>query len=95
MARLRTAAGESLLALQIRLMSWLRLVWRKWKRAAADLAAGPPRRDRNGGLLTFREFASQPPTRCWPRTGALSPQVLRLKIEVYDPGVHYQQVRDA
>ena len=28
-------------------------------------------------------------------TGALSPQVLALKIEVYDPVVHYQQVRDA
>jgi outer membrane protein len=28
-------------------------------------------------------------------TGALSPQVLGLKIEVYDPVVHYQQVRDA
>ena len=27
-------------------------------------------------------------------TGALSPQVLGLKIEVYDPVVHYQQVRD-
>ena len=26
-------------------------------------------------------------------TGALSPQVLALKIEVYDPA-HYQQVRD-
>jgi outer membrane protein len=28
-------------------------------------------------------------------TGALSPQVLGLKIKVYDPVVHYQQVRDA
>ena len=28
-------------------------------------------------------------------TGALSPQVLGLRIEVYDPVVHYQQVRDA
>jgi outer membrane protein len=28
-------------------------------------------------------------------TGALSPQVLRLKIQVYDPTAHYQQVRDA
>ena len=28
-------------------------------------------------------------------TGALSPQILGLKIEVYDPVVHYQQVRDA
>src|SRR5262249_25488925 len=28
-------------------------------------------------------------------TGALSPQVLGLKIQVYDPIVHYQQVRDA
>ena len=27
-------------------------------------------------------------------TGALSPQVLALKIEVYDPVTHYQQVRD-
>ncbi len=28
-------------------------------------------------------------------TGALSPQILGLKIEVYDPMIHYQQVRDA
>jgi outer membrane protein len=28
-------------------------------------------------------------------TGALSPQVLGLRIQVYDPIVHYQQVRDA
>ena len=28
-------------------------------------------------------------------TGALSPQILALKIEVYDPVTHYQQVRDA
>ncbi len=28
-------------------------------------------------------------------TGALSPQILSLKIETYDPTVHYQQVRDA
>jgi len=28
-------------------------------------------------------------------TGALSPQVLGLRIEVYDPVTHYQQVRDA
>ena len=28
-------------------------------------------------------------------TGALSPQVLGLRIEVYDPGTHYHQVRDA
>jgi outer membrane protein len=28
-------------------------------------------------------------------TGALSPQALGLRIEVYDPVVHYQQVRDA
>ncbi len=28
-------------------------------------------------------------------TGALSPQILGLKIQVYDPVVHYQQVRDA
>jgi len=27
-------------------------------------------------------------------TGALSAQVLALKIEVYDPVTHYQQVRD-
>jgi outer membrane protein len=26
-------------------------------------------------------------------TGALSPQVLALKIEVHDPVVHYRQVR--
>jgi outer membrane protein len=28
-------------------------------------------------------------------TGALSAQILALKIEVYDPVIHYQQVRDA
>src|SRR5437764_3526338 len=28
-------------------------------------------------------------------TGALSPQILGLRIEVYDPVIHYQQVRDA
>jgi outer membrane protein len=28
-------------------------------------------------------------------TGALSPQILGLKIQVYDPMVHYQQIRDA
>ena len=28
-------------------------------------------------------------------TGSLSPQILGLKIKVYDPVVHYQQVRDA
>ena len=28
-------------------------------------------------------------------TGALSPQILGLRIEVYDPVTHYQQVRDA
>jgi outer membrane protein len=27
--------------------------------------------------------------------GSLSPQVLGLNTEVYDPMVHYQQVRDA
>jgi outer membrane protein len=27
--------------------------------------------------------------------GGLSPQILGLPIEVYDPTVHYQQVRDA
>jgi outer membrane protein len=28
-------------------------------------------------------------------TGALSPQVLGLRVQVYDPTVHYHQVRDA
>ena len=32
-------------------------MWLKWTRAAADSAVRLPRRDRNGGLLTFREFA--------------------------------------
>jgi len=27
--------------------------------------------------------------------GSLSPQILGLKIQVYDPVVHYQQVRDS
>jgi outer membrane protein len=26
--------------------------------------------------------------------GSLSPQILRLRTETYDPMVHYQQVRD-
>src|SRR6516162_2096034 len=53
MARLRTAAGESPLALRITFMSWLRLVRRKWTRAAADSAVAAARRGRNGGLLTL------------------------------------------
>jgi outer membrane protein len=28
-------------------------------------------------------------------TGALSPQVLKLRIQTYDPVVHYHQVRDS
>src|SRR5215471_13584324 len=54
MARLRTAAGESPLALRITFMSRLRLVRRKWTRAAADSAVAAARRGRNGGLLTLR-----------------------------------------
>ena len=27
--------------------------------------------------------------------GSLSPQILGLRIQVYDPMVHYQQIRDA
>ncbi len=27
--------------------------------------------------------------------GSLSPQILGLRIEIYDPMVHYQQIRDA
>src|SRR6516164_3588189 len=57
MARLRTAAGESPLALRITFMSWLRLVRRKWTRAAADSAVAAARRGRNGGLLTYRARA--------------------------------------
>jgi hypothetical protein len=53
MARLRTAAGESPLALRIKFMSWLPLVRRKWTRAAADSAVAAARRGRNGGLLTL------------------------------------------
>src|SRR5262245_23287815 len=54
MARLRTAAGESPLALRITFMSWLRPVRRKCKRAAAVSAVAAARRGRNGGLLTLR-----------------------------------------
>src|SRR6516225_11029459 len=54
MAPLRTAAGESPLALRLRFMSWLRPVRRKWTRAAADSAVASARRGRNGGLLTLR-----------------------------------------
>src|SRR5215831_19375741 len=53
MARLRTAAGESPLALRLRFMSWLRPVRRKWTRAAADSAVAAARCGRNGGLLTL------------------------------------------
>src|SRR5262245_39768977 len=41
---------ESVLALQTSLMSQPWLVWRKWRRAAADSAVRLPRRGRNGGL---------------------------------------------
>ena len=54
MARLRTAAGESPLALRFTFRSRLRLVRRKWTRAAADSAVASARRGRNGGLLTLR-----------------------------------------
>src|SRR5215467_3325677 len=59
MARLRTAAGESPLALRFTFMSRLRLVRRKWTRAAADSAVASARRGRNGGLLTLRRFACE------------------------------------
>src|SRR6516165_5386331 len=51
MARLRTAAGESPLALRFTFMSRLRLVRRKWTRAAADSAVAAARRGRNGGFI--------------------------------------------
>src|SRR5262245_10324268 len=59
MAHLRTAAGESPLALRITFMSWLRPVRRKWTRAAADSAVAAARCGRNGGLLTLRRFACE------------------------------------
>src|SRR5262249_26812824 len=59
MARLRTAADESPLALRFTFMSWLRPVRRKWTRAAAVSAVAPARRGRNGGLLTLRRFACE------------------------------------
>ncbi len=43
MVRLRTAAGESPLALRITFMSWLPLVRRKWTHAAADSAVAAAR----------------------------------------------------
>jgi hypothetical protein len=59
MARLHSAAGESVLALQIRLTSWLWLVRRKWRGCAADSAVRLSRDNRNGGLLTLRELVPQ------------------------------------
>src|SRR5215472_11250148 len=59
MARLRTAADESPLALRFTFMSRLRPVRRKWTRAAAVSAVAPTRRGRNGGLLTLRRFACE------------------------------------
>src|SRR6516164_9003557 len=59
MARLRTAAGESPLALRFTFMSRLRLVRRKWTRAAADSAVAAGRCDRNGSLLTLPRFACE------------------------------------
>src|SRR5262249_44249824 len=57
MAGFRTA-GEIMLALQIKAYVVApQLMWRKWTRSAADSAVRLPRRDRNGGLLTFGEFA--------------------------------------
>jgi len=35
-----------------------------------------------------------PPSRCALAVGRLSPQVLGLRMPVYDANVHYQQVRD-
>src|SRR5262249_21714956 len=57
MAHLRTAAGESPLALRLRFMSWLRPVRRKWTPAAADSAVATARRGRNGGLFNLRRVA--------------------------------------
>src|SRR5262249_56343138 len=57
MARLRTAAGESPLALRLKFMLWLRPVRRKWTPAAADSAVATAQRGRNGGLLTLRRIA--------------------------------------
>src|ERR1700730_5087551 len=61
MARLRTGAGESPLALRITFMSWLRPVRRKCKHAAAVSAVALARRGRNGGLLTLAlsQFSGQ------------------------------------
>jgi hypothetical protein len=56
MARLRTAAGESPLALRLRFMSWLRPVRRKWTPVAAVSAVATAQRGRNGGLLTLALF---------------------------------------
>ncbi len=36
-----------------------------------------------------------PPTRCCPQCGRLSIPVLGLQVPLYDPMVHYQQVRDS
>src|SRR5258708_33938889 len=65
MARLRTAADESRLALRITFMSRLRPVRRKCKRAAAVSAGGGARRGRNGGFLTLSLALCRtpPPTR--------------------------------
>src|SRR5262249_41392197 len=53
MARLRTAAGESPLALRLRFMSWLRPVRRKWTPAAAVSAVAAAQRGRNGGFFNL------------------------------------------
>src|SRR5260370_32468558 len=53
MARLRTAADESRLALRITFMSWLRPVRRKCKRAAAVSAVAAARGGRNGSFFTL------------------------------------------
>src|SRR5260370_7943579 len=56
MARLRIAAAESPLALQIAFMSRLRLVRRKWRYAAASSALGAACRSRNRGCSTFGQL---------------------------------------
>src|SRR5262249_60424862 len=57
MARLRTAAGESPLALRLRFRSWLRPVRRKWTPAAADSAVAAAQRGRNGGFFNLGPFS--------------------------------------
>jgi outer membrane protein TolC len=46
-------------------------------------------------LLVYRSFGASAIYAVLNSAGRLSPQVLSLRTTVYDPSVHYQQVRDS